>query len=72
MTGSEVETTVEASIDTNMPRRRPERASSTWRWFILGASRASAEGEDMVILRMELLMERSRRRRREKLTNVNC
>ena len=29
MTGSDVETTVEASIDTNMPRRRPERAGST-------------------------------------------
>ncbi len=26
MTGSDVETTVEASIDTNMPRRRPESA----------------------------------------------
>ena len=31
MTGSDVETTVEASIDTNMPSRRPERAVSTSR-----------------------------------------
>ena len=36
ITGSEVETTVEASIETNMPSRRPERASSTWRCVILG------------------------------------
>ncbi len=31
MTGSEVETTVDASIDTNMPSRRPDSAGSTSR-----------------------------------------
>ncbi len=31
MTGSEVETTVDASIDTNMPSSRPVSACSTWR-----------------------------------------
>jgi len=31
MTGSDVETTVEASIETNMPSKSPERASSTAR-----------------------------------------
>ena len=62
MTGSEVETTVEASIETNMPRSRPERASSTWRCVILGFSSSSIsssfsgfteaeEGVDMGILR---------------------
>ena len=38
MTGSEVETTVEASIDTNMPRRRPERDTSTRRCCAAGAA----------------------------------
>ena len=47
MTGSEVETTVEASIDTNMPRMRPERASSTWRWFMRGFATASEGVTDM-------------------------
>jgi hypothetical protein len=31
MIGNEVLTTVPARIETNMPRRRPDRASSTWR-----------------------------------------
>src|SRR5690606_5468136 len=35
MSGNEVATTVPARIDTNMPRRRPERDSSTWRWVMV-------------------------------------
>jgi len=57
MTGSDDETTVEASIDTNMPSRRPESASSTWRWLIAGFSatalfsfECAAEGVDIEIL----------------------
>ena len=46
MTGSDEDTTVDASIDTNMPSRRPDSASSTWRCDILGAS--TADEEDMV------------------------
>ncbi|MFC5126677.1 hypothetical protein ACFPRL_26080 [Pseudoclavibacter helvolus] len=34
ISGREVLTTVEASIDTNMPSMRPERACSTWRRLI--------------------------------------
>ena len=34
MSGSDELTTVDARIDTNMPRMRPERASSTWRWVM--------------------------------------
>ena len=34
MTGSDVETTVAASIETNMPSSRPVRAWSTWRWVM--------------------------------------
>ncbi|MDQ1084931.1 hypothetical protein QE414_002938 [Microbacterium sp. SORGH_AS 344] len=37
MTGNEVETTVEASIDTKVPSRSPMRAGRTRRWA--GASR---------------------------------
>ena len=51
MTGSDVETTVEASIDTNMPRMRPERASSTWRWFMRGFTVPSEDMADMGVLR---------------------
>src|SRR5690606_7896192 len=52
MTGSELETTVDASIDTNMPRMRPERASSTRRcsFFSAGAS-GDAGVDDMRILK---------------------
>ena len=45
MTGSDVETTVDASIDTNMPSRRPERAWSTSRCGAAGVGRLrSASG----------------------------
>ena len=51
MTGSEVDTTVEASIDTNMPSIRPDSAVSTWRCVIFGFSAAvpagMAEGVDI-------------------------
>ena len=36
MTGSDVETTVEASIETNMPSSRPDSASSTLRCDMRG------------------------------------
>ena len=45
ITGREVETTVEASIETNMPRSRPERASRTWRRVMPDLVRAAAGGE---------------------------
>lgn len=38
ITGSDDDTTEVARIDTNMPRRIPERASSTWRWVICWGS----------------------------------
>src|SRR5690606_7537373 len=49
MTGRGLETTVEASIDTNMPRMRPDRASSTRRcsFFSTGASDDAGDGVDM-------------------------
>ena len=56
MTGSEVETTVEASIETNMPRSSPERASSTWRCDIWGLRELVAErheGVDIGVLRKD-------------------
>src|SRR5687767_3210224 len=34
MAGSALDTTVLDSIATNIARRRPDRASSTWRWLI--------------------------------------
>ena len=34
MAGSALDTTVLESIATNIARRRPERASSTWRWLM--------------------------------------
>ncbi len=48
ITGSDVETTVEASIETNMPSSRPERASSTCRCDIFGRSSSSAAARDGV------------------------
>jgi hypothetical protein len=45
MTGSEVETTVDASIDTNMPRRRPESAGSTPRRDFTGAAAVMEEAK---------------------------
>ncbi len=43
ITGSEVETTVAARIETNMPSSRPDSASSTLRCDMRGASAMSAE-----------------------------
>ena len=47
ITGSDVETTVEASIETNMPSSSPDSASSTRRRDMVGAA---AEGEVMEVL----------------------
>ncbi len=45
MTGSEVPTTVDASIDTNMPSSSPESAISTARWVMpLWVSAGGAAG----------------------------
>ena len=46
ITGSEVETTVDASIDTNMPRSRPERASRTCRCVMPDSVSAAGAGEE--------------------------
>ena len=43
MTGSEVETTVAARIETNMPSSRPERASSTLRCDMRGLRRRAPD-----------------------------
>ncbi len=48
ISGSEVPTTVDASIDTNMPSRRPERAASTWRCVMPPSVSASAAGAEEV------------------------
>ena len=40
MAGSALDTTVLDSIATNIARRRPERASSTWRWLMEPAASA--------------------------------
>ena len=40
--GSEEETTLVARIETNIPSRMPDSASSTSRWVIFGAVRVSA------------------------------
>ena len=42
MTGSEVETTVAARIETNMPSRRPDSASSTLRCDMRRGCRAAS------------------------------
>src|SRR5690606_13435264 len=65
MTGSELETTVDASIDTNMPRIRPESASSTWRCDIFGGAE---EGVDIAFLTS--WWREPRRRWRRTLTDV--
>src|SRR5690606_24748189 len=72
MTGSELETTVEASIDTNMPRMRPESASSTRRCccFSAGAS-GDAGRDDMRILYGGEVRTDARRRWRGRLSDVN-
>ena len=44
ITGIEVETTVLAIIETNMPSRRPVRAWSTERWRAASAGARSSEG----------------------------
>ena len=50
MSGSDVPTTVEASIDTNMPRRRPERAVSTSR-CVMPLSESLAGAAASVVVR---------------------
>ena len=53
MSGSDVPTTVDASIDTNMPSRRPERAVSTSRWVMpLSESLAGAAASVFVRARV--------------------
>ncbi|GGF49272.1 hypothetical protein GCM10010922_26470 [Microbacterium sorbitolivorans] len=65
MTGSELETTVDASIDTNMPRIRPESASSTRRCDIFGGA------EEVVdIAFLTNLWREPRRHWRRTLTNI--
>ena len=50
MIGMELETTVEEIIETNMPNRRPVKASSTWRCDMasLGAAEAGADKREVL------------------------
>jgi hypothetical protein len=54
MTGSEVETTVEASIETNIPSSRPESAWSTRRWWRLSSSTVRDEEVDVAMGSFEI------------------
>ena len=55
--GRTVQTTLVARMETNIPSRMPERASSTWRWVIATAGWAAAAAlsfgrrEDTVVMR---------------------
>ena len=57
MTGSEVETTVAARIETNIPSRSPDSASSTLRCDMRGAS-AAIDESSVVTEAMGALSER--------------
>ncbi len=52
MSGSDVPTTVEASIDTNMPSRRPERAVSTSRCVMPLSESAGAAASGFLVARV--------------------
>ncbi|MGH1526976.1 hypothetical protein ACRAWC_24935 [Leifsonia sp. L25] len=49
--GIDVETTVPARIETNIPSRSPERDSSTWRWDIAAGASSLVRVVDIEILR---------------------